>query len=134
MIKRRFRIDAELAEGLVIASILLISFLLTPEQIEEWGLNCVVQRLTGVQMPTCGMTRAFISLSHLDVEKALRYNPLSPMVYSAFWFRILSLITGKLKKESLDYFIASFLILGIYGVWLNLSSVMKMLNLQPHLI
>ena len=38
---------------------------------------CIFKQLTGVPCPGCGCTRAFFSLLHGDVGRALWYNPLA---------------------------------------------------------
>ncbi len=38
--------------------------------------QCLVHRLTGLQCPFCGMTRAARSLCSGEVEQSLAYNPL----------------------------------------------------------
>ena len=38
---------------------------------------CIFKQLTGVPCPGCNRTRAFFSLLHGDVGRALWYNPLA---------------------------------------------------------
>ncbi|MCP4714095.1 MAG: DUF2752 domain-containing protein [Deltaproteobacteria bacterium] len=38
---------------------------------------CPFHVLTGRQCPGCGMTRALLSLGQLDIQQALRHNPLA---------------------------------------------------------
>ncbi|MBS7262325.1 MAG: DUF2752 domain-containing protein [Eubacteriales bacterium] len=42
---------------------------------------CLVHRLTGLDCPGCGMTRAFHCLLHLRIADALDYNVFSPVVF-----------------------------------------------------
>lgn len=38
---------------------------------------CLFKGVLGFDCPSCGMTRAFVSLGHLDFASALRHNPVS---------------------------------------------------------
>lgn len=40
-----------------------------------WGLPCVFHEITGLQCPSCGVTRMFESIFHLDFKAAYGYNP-----------------------------------------------------------
>lgn len=43
---------------------------------------CAFRLLTGLDCPSCGMTRAFRAMSRLDVAGAFRYNPLGPVTFA----------------------------------------------------
>jgi hypothetical protein len=43
--------------------------------IDGGGIPCFSKLLTGYPCPGCGLTRAFASISHLDLAESLRYNP-----------------------------------------------------------
>lgn len=49
---------------------------------------CPLHRILGVLCPTCGATRAALSLLHLDIKAALDYNP----VYTLGVFPIMAII------------------------------------------
>lgn len=36
---------------------------------------CLIKRVTGKECWNCGMTRAFLSILHLDLKTAYQYNP-----------------------------------------------------------
>ncbi len=42
---------------------------------------CAFYNITGVYCPSCGMTRAFVSLMHLDFKTAFMYNPMFIAVF-----------------------------------------------------
>ena len=42
---------------------------------------CGVRSVLGVDCPGCGMSRAFISISNLEIDKALAFNSASLIVY-----------------------------------------------------
>ncbi|GAE87293.1 hypothetical protein JCM21531_648 [Acetivibrio straminisolvens JCM 21531] len=43
--------------------------------------SCLFKNATGLNCPSCGMTRSFVSISHFDFEGALRYNMAGILVY-----------------------------------------------------
>ena len=42
---------------------------------------CLFRRETGLDCPSCGLTRAFRAMGRLDVRAAIRYNPLGPVIF-----------------------------------------------------
>lgn len=68
---------------------LFVSFLFTPDVVESGHVvlsaPCMFKAVFGLGCPTCGMTRAFLALSHGDLVRALNYNLASPIVYLIFW-------------------------------------------------
>jgi hypothetical protein len=70
---------------------LSVSAILQPAKMAGTSL-CPFFHLTGIQCPFCGMTRAFISITHADFAEAIEYNPGSPLIYGAFiWMLFASL-------------------------------------------
>ena len=45
---------------------------------------CPWKHISGFDCPFCGMTRAFVAISHLDIHAAMDFNPGSPLIYLAF--------------------------------------------------
>jgi hypothetical protein len=62
-----------------------------------WGIPCLFHALTGIPCPSCGMTRAFLALSHGRFHEALDLHLASPCVYLAAWV-ILVLSTLQLLR------------------------------------
>ena len=76
------------------------------------GIGCPIKYLTGVSCMGCGMTRAYLSLVHLDVAGAFRYHPLFliPIIAAVlFFFR--SRISQKIVKVLLFTTITLFSII-----------------------
>lgn len=42
---------------------------------------CPFHRLTGYPCPSCGMTRSFILMSHLDFKAGIKMNPLGGLIF-----------------------------------------------------
>ena len=44
-------------------------------------LPCIFHQLTGYPCPSCGMTRSFILMSHLNFSEAAKINPLGSILF-----------------------------------------------------
>ncbi len=79
---------------------------------------CIFYNVTGVYCPSCGMTRAFISLMNFDIAKAFYYNPmfiLVPLAILPFFIERFC-PKFKLKKSTLNtYFL--ILIIIVFVAW-----------------
>ena len=63
---------------------------------------CLFHLLTTLPCPSCGLTRAFIALSHGHVHDALALNLASPLVYVATWLGLgLALIQAAVDRPVL---------------------------------
>lgn len=71
---------ANLLRPLSIAGALALLRLIPLDAIESVSL-CPIYHLTGRRCPGCGMTRAFANLLRGNWERALDYNPLSPLLF-----------------------------------------------------
>jgi len=63
---------------------------------------CGFRVVTGLDCPSCGLTRAFRAMGRLDVVGAFRYNPLGPAVFLgalALWSYAIGMIgaCGRLR-------------------------------------
>jgi len=58
--------------------------------LERLPSTCVFFHLTGYPCPTCGMTRAMIALTHLDLGRAVQLNLLALVFLSVFlaWWSV----------------------------------------------
>ena len=64
-------------------------------------VTCPIKAVMGMECPTCGTTRAMISLLSLDFKGYLYYNPMAVFLISAL---ALFLIIDKLKHKRIVYF------------------------------
>lgn len=47
-------------------------------------INCPIKFLTGTECPTCGVTRALISLLKFDIKTSLDFNPMALFIVFSF--------------------------------------------------
>lgn len=100
------------------------------------GIGCPIRWITGISCAGCGMTRAYLSLLHLDIKSAFIYHPL-------FWsvpFVILIFVLYKADKVSVQtanfvkYFIV-FLFVIVYVVrLLNSDDIVVVANIEDGLV
>lgn len=100
------------------------------------GIGCPIRWITGISCAGCGMTRAYLSLLHLDIKSAFIYHPL-------FWsvpFVILIFVLYKADKVSVQtanfvkYFIV-FLFVIVYVVrLLNSDDIVVAANIEDGLV
>gem|GEM_PF-359339 len=96
---------------------LSVSAILQPAKMAGTSL-CPFFHLTGIQCPFCGMTRAFISITHADFADAIEYNLGSPLIYGAFiWMLYAAIRDLKSRQFSLMPSTPRLLYLG----WLTLT-------------
>ncbi len=68
-------------------AIIAASFLFAPSDLEQRrGVarlmpQCMFKKMTGMPCPSCGMSRAFCSISRRRIADAFGYNPLSVLLY-----------------------------------------------------
>ncbi|MBN2192248.1 MAG: DUF2752 domain-containing protein [Polyangiaceae bacterium] len=100
------RMVAALALLLPTGGALGVSFLCTPELVESGRVvlsaPCLMKVVFGIECPTCGMTRAFMALSHGEFARGFGYNHLSPIVYLVFWGLALH-ASYQLARAVIDY-------------------------------
>lgn len=102
--KRKNQLQALVA---VMAVVCLYAFM------QMLGITCPIKYMTGISCAGCGMTRAYLSLLHLDIGGAFAYHPLFwlvPIMFFTIW---------KKQKIKPVYYkviltIAIFLFLAIY--------------------
>ncbi len=77
----------------ILGSVLLFSRLLEPSRFSSIDI-CLFNMLTGLPCMTCGMTRAFHSISIGNFREAIRYHPLSIFTYILVVFHFFIAILG----------------------------------------
>lgn len=74
----------------------LIAFLLIVYAIP---VTCIFKQVIGISCPSCGMTRAFLSILHFDFYNAFTYNILSIPLFIFIIYSILRLIIDNINSQ-----------------------------------
>lgn len=89
-----------------VSAVLAVAFLYGGMQLV--GITCPIKYMTGISCAGCGMTRAYLSLLHLQFENAFYYHPL-------FWlppvFLLCYLRRKNMNKNFYRILMISFLVL-----------------------
>lgn len=88
---------------------------LIPAAMQIFGITCPIKFLTGISCAGCGMTRAWISVLHLQFKDAFYYHPLFFTVPAAcVVFFLKKRISKKLYTAFFGVIIAAFIIVYLY--------------------
>lgn len=84
--------QSKIIKFLIINIVLIIVLYNVP--VEKMKDLCVYKRITGNECWNCGMTRAFLSIMHLEIDDAISYNykvvivfPLTVIIYIHKWIK-----------------------------------------------
>lgn len=67
--------------------IVLIIIICYYSALKFFNITCPIKYLTGFQCPTCGVTRAMLSLLKGDINSYITYHPMALfLVISVLWF------------------------------------------------
>ncbi len=91
-----------------ILAVLLVSLLLDPTEVSY--PSCLFKSITGYNCPTCGLTRSFYAMSHLNISEAFVFHLMGPPVYT-----VLLLFFLKFTYESFSG----------KDVWININPKIK---------
>ena len=109
--------------GKVLILVLLglsIIFLFIKKFGEVTGSICLIRGLTGVPCPSCGMSRAIISVINGDIITAFKFHPL-------FWLPFVALLLIVLKRSFFKQILIGAIIL------IMLVYILRMTMLFPHI-
>jgi len=67
------------------------------------GIGCPFHKLTGLQCPGCGNSRAAMALLRLDFAAAFSYNPTFPLQFGYLGWVYLSCCVSYLKGKRFTY-------------------------------
>jgi len=97
-----------LLRTLAVSGVLALLRLIPLEATESISL-CLLYHLTGRKCPGCGMTRAFANLLRGNWERALDFNPLSPLMFALVLtllidelFSLLCSLRGKVRLTVIE--------------------------------
>lgn len=80
------------------------------------GVSCLFQQFLGVRCPGCGMTRAMLSVLHLDLKAAFGYHPMfwsMPILYLYFL-----LDNGLFRNKIWDRVVLFGILVGVAVSWI----------------
>lgn len=99
--------------------ILIYSVLIDPAKSNI--TTCGFKELTGLDCPTCGISRSFYAFSHFNFTDAFSFHLLGPLLFTAFFIAIVIFLIELLSDKeielsstviSLKIFVTVF-----FGVW-----------------
>ena len=90
---------------------------------EGGGIPCIFNLLTGFPCPGCGTTRAFATLSHLDIMESVRFHPIAiitllvalfSLIFTKVFLGLNARINRRMQNLSLQQSV--FLGFGLFGL------------------
>lgn len=84
--------------------IFFLSFIIIPTSFFEKQSICIIYNVTSLKCPTCGVTRAFSSIMHLDYIKAFNLNPvftimICPIFLTVFIQDMILILRDLIKRK-----------------------------------
>ena len=105
-----------------ILMIFLFSLFWNPEQANL--LPCYFHEITGHSCPSCGLTRSFHAIAHLNFQQSIEFHPMGMIIYFVLLVLLLkATLEIVLKKEirlSLKDWVKKFAIGGLLFAWMGL--------------
>ncbi len=87
---------------------------------EVGGLKlCPWYHLSGHPCPFCGMTRAFVAITHFDIQAAIEFNPGSPLIYGAFVYMLWASASALRRRETIAVLPNKI----VYNSWITLTVI-----------
>ena len=74
------------------------------------SIPCLFHKITGLHCPGCGMSRAIISLMHLNVYQAIRYNALVIILVPGLIIYLIFKIKSYINNQPFQLKIPNYLI------------------------
>ncbi|MFQ3582474.1 MAG: DUF2752 domain-containing protein [Chloracidobacterium sp.] len=116
--------------GLVFTTaVFVVSLWYRPPDVPTLSL-CTLKVTTGIDCPTCGLTRAFCALAKGEWQRALHFHPMSPVIFALFgwwWLRCLLYLLGKhVWVKQVEAWFPPFLTMLIVVVGILFSWVLKL--------
>lgn len=87
----------------------------------NFGIPCIIHKVTGFYCPGCGGTRMVISLIKLDIYQAFRYNMLLTITIPFFILHLICRYIFKLKYKIPNYiWYLLIVVVIIFGILRNI--------------
>lgn len=69
--------------------LLFAAFVLQARGLERAPVTCLFRRVTGYPCPSCGLTRSWQAVAHLQFADGVGYHPMGPLtVLGAMWLAV----------------------------------------------
>lgn len=105
---------------LIFFMLLILTLFVDPRDVSL--LACHLKNSTGYSCPTCGLSRSFFSMAHLNIGESFDYHLLGPILYlcvvGVFVKSSMELILNKEIKTMIHPYVPKVLIAMIAVVWL----------------
>ena len=76
------------------AVMIVVSLLMEPDGV---GFSiCWIKHLTGLDCPSCGLTRSLASLAHGDLKQSIEYHPFGVLIYIGILIQSLCLLSNRM--------------------------------------
>lgn len=75
--------------------------------------QCVYKQYFGIECPTCGMTRSFISIENFELAEAFAYHPMGIFTFIFFILLMIFNVLGIRKSKNLGRFGTFFTVYSI---------------------
>lgn len=112
--------------GLLI--ILVYSIFINPA--ESNITTCRFHQLTGLDCPTCGISRSFYSLSQFDFSGAFGHHPFGPVLFAVFSLLLVYFCVELLLKKEVQFTAGIFNFKWFSGVFLGVWFIIWILRIS----
>jgi hypothetical protein len=117
-----------------LVAVVFIFYLFNPESYSFFP-KCTFYRITGWQCPGCGTQRAFYHLLHLDLKKAVSYNPFFiiglPVLALALALELFDLQELRKRIFTRKLVITGSIIVILFGIMRNIYPVFSQTSITP---
>lgn len=98
-----------------------VSFLLSPEHIEDGPVICPFRALTGLPCPGCGLTRSWVYAAHGWWRESFAANPFGLVVVVGILALAVAVVRRRVRRQAppdLDKVVRHPVALAVVAVWL----------------
>ncbi len=105
-------------ELLIFSAVFLIAiFASRPSDIPgDSFMKCYFKLWTGLQCPSCGLTRGFIALFHANFAEAFQLNALTYVLAAFFTYRLIRSASATIFRKYLEVYMPLAAVLGIFAL------------------
>ena len=107
---------------MVFVFIALISLTIVIDPRDVSVLSCHFKSMSGFNCPTCGLSRSFYAMAHLNISEAYGYHFMGPVFYFfviVFFAKYsIELFINKEINNILNPAITKVLLSALFGIWL----------------